>query len=203
MKFSSLFEIFTYIKNLVKMSDNSIKAPQPEIVKLNLPFNTHNNDQRWTTRPLETIKKLIVHQELGNASTQEVHRYHISTESHLKPGVGAPRIAYHFTIEKDGTIYQVNDLTDIVWHCRGQNIESIGIMCVGNYSGPSHKGTDRPPQEQIDSLKWLLHYLIKELKLSERSVFGHYHFGKENCPGLVLGRIVEDFRKNIYSSPII
>jgi len=139
----------------------------------------------WGQRPLSMINKIIVHQELADGDTESVHRYHISENSHLKQG-GAPRIAYHFTVEKDGTVYQVNELKDIVWHCRGQNIESIGIMLCGNFDGPTHKGTGSPTSIQIQGLKNLLNYLSEELKFSDRPytfIRGHCDFGKENCPG--------------------
>jgi N-acetyl-anhydromuramyl-L-alanine amidase AmpD len=202
MKFYGFLGIFKLLGKIFK-KDESVH--QHRILKLNLPKNTHeyySNKTSWGYRPLQEINKVIVHQELGDGNTEAVHRYHTSPESHLKLGVGAPKIAYHFSIEKDGVIYQVNELSDVVWHCRGQNVYSVGIMLVGNYDGPSHEGTaSEPPQIQLDALKWLLDKLLKELELSRKDVYGHAKFGKINCPGTATTKFLEKYRKKVYNDP--
>ncbi len=148
----------------------------------------------WGKRLKSMINKIIVHQELGEANTIAVHNYHISKESHLKLGTGAPRIAYHFTIEKDGTIYRVNDETDIVWHTAGQNMSGIGVMLVGDFSGKGHVGKSEPTDEQLESLEWLLDKLSTDLKVSKSEIYGHEDFGKPACPGYKVMEFIKEYR---------
>lgn len=196
-----LFSILALLKAIQKLIGKPDMQTSFKILQLNLPVNPNYSKNRpWGKRSESDISKIIVHQELGNGTTEQVHRYHISPESHIKPGLGAPKIAYHFTIEKDGTIYQVNELSDITWHCSGQNLISVGIMLVGNYDGPSHTGSDRePPKIQLDALKFLLFELLQRLKLNEDNVFVHANFGKVNCPGIAVTKFVTEFRSGLYS----
>lgn len=168
-----------------------------EIKQIYLPPNPRWVGKLWGKRKLSQIYKVIVHQELGEANTLSVHNYHISPECHLKLGTGAPRIAYHYTIEKDGTVYQVNDQTDITWHTGGQNLHGIGIMLVGDFDGVDHKGKSKPTNEQIGSLKDLLDHLTKQLSIDEKDVYGHSDFGKPACPGFVVTDFVKKYRENI------
>ena len=190
MNIWAFFELFNRLnKRLNKiMSKNKIK-----IIKLDLKRNPRNPE--WGKRDVSLINKIIVHQELGEGTTQQVHNYHISTESHLKPGVGAPAIAYHFSIEKDGTIYKCNSIKDVTWHCVGENIQSIGIMIVGNFAWRENVNGKSPTQEQLKSLRQLLDYLTEKYIILKQNVYGHKDFGKESCPGFVLYDFVNDYKQ--------
>jgi len=147
----------------------------------------------WGQRDLSRIKKIINHQQLAEGTTVATNNYHISEDSHLKKG-GAPKIAYHYTIEKDGTVYKVNDHTDVVWHCAGQNTTSIGIMLCGDFTGPGHVGKSEPTKAQLGSLRGLLNHLTKELTLPRTSVYGHCDFGKPACPGNIVMDLIKEYR---------
>ena len=152
----------------------------------------------WDTRKLDDIKKLIIHQELGNSPVKNVNNYHItpSSENHLSVR-GAPHFAYHFGIEKDGTIIQANETNQVTWHTRGQNQISLGCMLVGDFDGPKHKGTSNPTKEQKDSLEFLIETLIALFpKINENSIFGHCDFGKPACPGYEIMEIVNKYKNN-------
>jgi N-acetyl-anhydromuramyl-L-alanine amidase AmpD len=161
-----------------------------------LPTNSRNN--KWGRRPKDMINKIIVHQELSDGDTFAVNNYHISKECHLKPGFGAPKISYHFTIEKDGKIYKCNEYTDCLWAVKGQNLKGIMIMLCGNFDGPSWKGTSEGPTNiQMSALEWLLGFLISDIpQLKKKDVFGHSDFGKENCPGTKTQEFIEKYRKS-------
>lgn len=148
----------------------------------------------WGQRTINSIYKIIVHQELGEANTLSVHNYHISENSHLKKG-GAPRIAYHFTIEKDGTIYQVNNPTDITWHTSGQNTHGFGVMLVGDFDGEGHVGKSSPTEIQIGALEWLLNHLIEKYNIDKKEVYGHCDFGKPACPGFKVMEFIKKYRE--------
>ncbi|WP_425391136.1 peptidoglycan recognition protein family protein [Ekhidna sp.] len=152
--------------------------------------------RRWGVRQLSAINKIIIHQELGEADVEAVNNYHIKP-NHIS-SKGCPHLCYHFSIRKNGEIIQANELSSVTWHCKGQNIEAVGIMAVGNFNGPGYDmGTSEPTKEQIKSIDFLIDYLIKSLRLTNQDVFGHYHFGKPACPGHELQKYVEKRRESL------
>jgi N-acetylmuramoyl-L-alanine amidase len=175
----------------------TIEAFNPIITDLELQLNpAYNEEKYWGYRPTNMIDKLIVHQELGEGDTKSVHRYQTSINSHLKIGVGAPMIAYHYTIEKDGTIYKVNKDTDITWHTKGQNMVGIGIMLVGDFTGPDHIGQSEPTDRQLSALKYLLNKLRLKYGLEKADVYGHNDFGKKACPGDIVVGFLDNYKGN-------
>jgi hypothetical protein len=150
-----------------------------------LPWNTEG---KWGYRPPIAIKQIIVHQAMSKGPTDKINAYHISKESHLKPGIGAPHIAYTYTVEKDGTIYQCNLDTALTWHTRGQNTKSIGICLIGDFNGRANGGEGyigktSPSKPQLQSLNYLLNRLMSRYELQQSNVYGHCDFGKPACPG--------------------
>ncbi|MGC9343523.1 MAG: peptidoglycan recognition protein family protein [Bacteroidales bacterium] len=146
--------------------------------------------RRWSKRDLAGIQRIIIHQELGEADIKAVNHYHINP-NHITPK-GCPHFCYHFGIEKNGDILQVNELSDITWHTPGQNEEGIGIMLTGNFAGPGHLiATSKPTPNQIRSLGWLCDYLVHSFILTKRDIFGHCHFGKPACPGTQIQEWIE------------
>jgi hypothetical protein len=85
--------------------------------------------RRWSVRELTGINRIIIHQELGDGSVEDVNQYHIQP-NHISPK-GCPHFCYHYGIDKIGEIIQSNDLRNITWHTKGQNEVGIGIMLVG------------------------------------------------------------------------
>ena len=162
------------------------------IVELDLPKNPNYNGT-WGQRPISFIDKIVIHQALSEADTVRIHNYHTSENCHLRTG-GAPKIAYHYTIEKCGTIYKVNELTDVVWHCYGQNMHSVGILVIGDFDGPVHIGKSCPTEKQLKSLNDLLRFLQKELSIEDKYIYGHYDFGKQNCPGNEMERFIKRYK---------
>lgn len=155
--------------------------------------------RRWSTRSLDKIKKIIIHQELGESNIEGVNQYHISP-NHISPN-GCPHFCYHFGIEKDGTIKQANELSSVTWHTKGYNTEGVGIMLVGNFKGTGYAlGKDGPAKEQMDALQWLVIWLQQSLSLTNQDVYGHYHFGKPACPGYAISEWIENCRNNIVES---
>ncbi len=152
--------------------------------------------RRWRARQLNAINKIVVHQELGEADVEDVNNYHIRP-NHIS-SKGCPHLCYHFAIRKNGEIIQANELSSVTWHCKGQNIEAVGIMVVGNFNGPGYDmGTSEPTKEQIKSLDFLVDYLQRSLELDNQSIYGHYHYGKPACPGYKLQEYVEERREKV------
>jgi N-acetyl-anhydromuramyl-L-alanine amidase AmpD len=131
----------------------------------------------YDKRSLQDIDTIIVHHSAslaGQFTLEDFARWHIDPNERLK----APRIAYHFGIEPDGKIYQVNDLTAMSWHTINANRNGIGIELNGNFE------VEHPTQEQMQSLKWLIKYLRKKLKKA-LPVYGHKEIpgNATSCPG--------------------
>lgn len=165
-------------------------------MKINNKINTlkWHPKRRWSERKLTTINKIIIHQELGEGTTEEVNLYHIQP-NHISPR-GCPHFCYHYSIEKTGDIIQANELKHITWHTAAENLVGIGIMLVGNFAGPRHSlGTSEPAPEQIKSLDFLTGFLQDAFGFSNQEVYGHYHFGKRACPGTVVENWIEGHRK--------
>jgi N-acetyl-anhydromuramyl-L-alanine amidase AmpD len=166
-----------------------------EIKNLINQLNWHPT-RRWRVRQLSEIDRIIIHQELADSSIEKVNAYHISP-NHIS-AKGCPRICYHYGIRKNGEIVQMNELSSVVWHTKGQNANAIGIMLVGNFAGLGHNtATSEPGKEQLEALAYLSNYLLKAFDFSSQNLYGHYHFGKPACPGYVVSDWIENKRDNI------
>jgi N-acetyl-anhydromuramyl-L-alanine amidase AmpD len=167
-----------------------------EIVNLVDKLEWHPT-RRWSIRQLSQIKKIIIHQELGEGSIENVNKYHIGP-NHIS-SKGCPRICYHYGIRKNGEIAQLNELSSMVWHTKGQNREGIGILVVGNFAGTGHTAaSSEPTNEQLASLAFLVDYLKQAFDFSNQELFGHYHFGKPACPGFVISEWIEKQRNELF-----
>lgn len=168
----------------------------------------------WGQRQLHVIREVILHQAASKGATAEaVNRYHITPtkdrdgdgvveaweRNHITP-TGCPRICYHFVIEKDGTVKQCNELTDVTWHAKGHNIVALGVLVAGYFKGPGHPNAEEPSEAQISSLKELLAYLhIQFPKIKKTSYLGHSEVDPVNkaaCPGYTIMKVLESWRSN-------
>ena len=155
-----------------------------------------HGELHWAKRSLTHINKIIIHQELGEASIENVNRYHIHPNHISKEG--CPHFCYHYGIRKSGEVIQANKLSDICWHTKGQNKVSIGIMLWGNFSGSGYDlGSARPAKEQFTALEDLTNYLKNAFGFNNQNIYGHYHFGKPACPGYATEKWIEAKRNNI------
>ena len=172
--------------------------PKPEVVienwRTKLPVHP---TRKYGKRPLSRIKYLVVHQS-GKyyESAETIAEYHITPgpENHLSEK-GAPGIAYHYVIERDGTIKLCNNESALTWHCKNHNTASLGILVNGNFDGPEWKGEELPTLEQIINLDLLLDNLTARYPDAEIKGHGELVKNKINCPG---NRVMHEL--NIYRS---
>ncbi len=155
------------------MKETIITAMDERIINY---INELPRNGNFRTRPIENITHISVHHSAsksGQFGLKDFARWHMDPKGRLK----APAICYHFGIEPDGKIYQVNTLDQIAWHTIGANEYSIGIELNGNFE------VEEPSPEQLDSLKWLIEYLKQEL--GELTILGHKQFkgNATSCPG--------------------
>ena len=158
----------------------------------------HAGGRLWEKRQPDKISQIIVHQELADGAVESINKYHImpGPQNHISDQ-GAPHICYHFVISggfgnhKDGDIILTNQLTDYVWHTKGQNSTGIGIMLEGDLRGPGHETGHDPSARQIDSLIWLIEFLRQ---FKNYDVKGHCNYGKPACPGYAAMEVIKRFK---------
>lgn len=187
------------------------KAKKPTISDQRTKLPRHAT-KRWGRRTPEDIIGLVIHQSAGSRawSTKSIAEYHVGP-NHISP-TGCPGLCYVFTVEADGKIIQANDLEDITWSQGSQitplpgtksNTNYLGICVLGDFDGPSYDGKDdQPTKEQLASLDQLVSWLQDKLGLNRANLFGHYHFGKANCPGTFLADWLEERREGAEWYPV-
>jgi N-acetylmuramoyl-L-alanine amidase len=128
---------------------------------------------RYAKRHELDIKRIVIHHSGTKTGTPEAFaRYHVQK-------CGWPGIAYHYVIAKAGTIWKCNLLTNITYHARGANVDSVGIRLVGDFT------KDDPTGAQIESLRWLVGELNRNLLSNKVKVVLHRDIkgSKTDCPG--------------------
>jgi len=167
------------------IKDIVVKAKRMEIINIidELPRNGE-----FKQRPLHTITGITVHHsasKMGQFKPVDFARWHTDPKGRLR----APAICYHFAIEPDGAIYQVNTLESIAWHAGNANYSTIGIELNGNFQ------KENPTDEQLHSLRWLTSYLERLLnrKLAQQ---GHCEVQATACPGNNMMKCKKEWRKD-------
>ena len=126
--------------------------------------------KKYSKRGLGQIDNLVVHHSATASGTPQAYaNYHVDHN-------GWPGIGYHFVIQKDGSIFQTNDLETVSYHVSNHNTRSIGICLTGDYD------TQQPPQVQLDQCGFLIAALRNKL-LQALEISGHRDFSTKSCPG--------------------
>lgn len=145
--------------------------------------------RQWSTRPPDKLKGMVLHQSLEDSgSARAIALYHVGA-NHISQD-GLPGLSYTLFIERNGKVILANDVEAKTWS-QGyldpggvdENALYIGACVGGNFSGPAYKGTQRPSQEQMDSVDKLWKLCRDLWGWSGTGLFGHFHFGKPACPG--------------------
>lgn len=125
---------------------------------------------------MRKIKQIIIHcsdtPEGRDDRAKDIDRWHKQR--------GFDEIGYHYVIDLDGTIEAGRELEKVGAHCKGYNVESIGICYIGGADKKSLKPRDTRTDEQKASLLLLLRYL--KSRYPEAVVYGHRDFSDKPCP---------------------
>jgi N-acetyl-anhydromuramyl-L-alanine amidase AmpD len=149
-------------------------VPVPDIKDMvdQLPKHAIN---RYLSRPLDKITHLTIHHSAapGNVALETIARHHVNNNNW--PGIG-----YHFCVEPDGTIYQVNKLETMSYHAGDVNGYTVGICLEGDF----RKGVIPTPL-QIQNAAHLAAWLATKLHIPVDNIMGHKEFPKNptECPG--------------------
>lgn len=112
--------------------------------------------------------KIILHNaDATGCTVQDIHQWHLNN--------GWAGIGYHYYVRKDGSIYKGRPDNVIGSHCKGYNIDSLGICFEGRYM------EEVMPQEQYNAGIELIKYLYN--RYGKLPIFGHKDFNNTDCPG--------------------
>ena len=136
----------------------------------------HNPDEAYRRRKLNQIQQVIIHHTAGPVSQtpEDIARYH-SGPNHICDD-GCPGIGYHYMIDRQANVYQVNDLETISYHVSGQNTTSVGICLIGNYDELE------PSTQQLKAVARVIRYLNRKLG-RKLAIAGHRDYASKSCPG--------------------
>ncbi len=103
--------------------------------------------------------------------------------------IGLPVCTYHFIVNRSGEIYQMLSMNIISAHCKGQNMNSIGI-CI-NHDGVNEK---QITFEMYNSLIYTICNAFDFLDFSydEYGVEEHFSFHREYANKLCPGKLNKD-----------
>lgn len=116
----------------------------------------------YSKRTPQQVQQIVLHHYASNGTPQAIANYHVNTRDWA--GIG-----YHFTINRDGTISQVNQLDTISYHVSGQNTKSVGVALEGDFS------QTQPTPAQMAALEKLIPY-IRSLYPQPLQVYQHSDF---------------------------
>ena len=172
-KWEKTIVIFGVVISLIllvrRAKASDIQLPQVKVKNITKKLKRHPT-REYAKRELEQINNVVIHHSATKSGTpQSYARYHVDT--HGWPGIG-----YHYVIQKDGTIYQTNELDTISFHVSGHNTRSIGICLTGHYDQQA------VPEIQLQQCGKLIASLRSMLP-KEIEISGHRDFSTKSCPG--------------------
>jgi N-acetyl-anhydromuramyl-L-alanine amidase AmpD len=89
---------------------------------------------------------------------------------------GWKMVGYHYVITKDGEVHPGRPESAVGAHCKGQNIDSLGICLTGR---------NEFSQEQLDSAERLFNELCSKYDIDPENILPHNHFDEsKTCPNL-------------------
>lgn len=151
------------------------KVPPIEYIADTLPWH---KTEKWEQRPVESIKRIIIHHTASEAPLYNQALYHVNTH-------GWAGLSYHLIIS-GGRINQVNSLEDITYHAASNNMDSVAICIHGDLS-------KREITVQERELLYAAILTVKSLCNIEE-VIGHNQVNATSCPCTSMDRIRNDLQ---------
>lgn len=136
---------------------------------------------QYAQRPESKITGLVWHHTAG----PEQQPLHSIAEYHVRvrrwPGIG-----YHFAIDSDGAVFQMQAVTTVSYHAYMNNTANIGIVLIGDYDKA------QPSEKMRRSVAALMAFLKKRYSTSH--VYLHREIKATACPGRYGARMVRELR---------
>lgn len=132
--------------------------------------------RKYQTRSLSQIVRVVIHHTAGpvTQTPEDIARYHTGP-NHICDE-GCPGIAYHYMIDRNAAVYQVNSLETVSYHVSGQNTASVGICLIGNYD------QIEPTEAQMNAVIRVIRSINRKLGRN-LEIAGHRDFANKSCPG--------------------
>ena len=155
-------------------------------------YDKLTNPQGWYVYPdfLEnSYQTLVIHHSgfywgTGQATLNEIIRLHVQDRQWAD-------VAYHFLIDKDGTIYEGRDISVRGAHVGGFNTGSVGVCLLGDFR------LEAPSQVQLNSTYALNDWLVFRLQLTHLA--GHQQFNDWTaCPGKFITESIRGYGKSCW-----
>jgi N-acetyl-anhydromuramyl-L-alanine amidase AmpD len=130
-----------------------------------------NNPRLKFSQALETrgTTELIVlhHSDASKCTINDIHNWHLAN--------GWAGCGYHFFISKAGKVFEGRPINTIGSHCKGSNVDSLGICCEGDYTKEIFPAAQR--MALIDLIKYL------KTQYPKAKIKGHKELFPTQCPG--------------------
>jgi len=164
------------LNRITLITDLPFKIPEIEYIGDKLPWH---HSLKWDDRPLENIRRIIVHHMASESLLVNQARYHINT--HNWPG-----LSYHLAVS-EGRLKQINDPRSITYHAAGNNEDSVSISIHGDLSKRELRADERE----------LLYAGILTLKklFPIEEVIGHNEVNATACPCISMNQVRDDIAR--------
>jgi hypothetical protein len=166
---------------------------------------------RWPLQYSPSVHLLVVHHTAlkvqgdtrsGIERMQALYAYHSNSR-------GWGDIGYHYVIDEEGQIYEGKEggARVVGGHVYCGNIGTVGVALMGNFE------LEKPSQEQMKSLQWLLDDVRKRygIDLDEvvrfhgkplPAIVGHRELVSTDCPGYYVKETLEQVRVHVRSGDL-
>ena len=129
----------------------------------------------------QQITGVVWHHTAGNKEQplRDIADYHVRVRRW--PGIG-----YHYAIDSEGKVFQMQAVTTVSYHAYMANTPNIGVVLVGNYE------SDRPTPQMKAACKALDRYLRSRYPV--RHVYLHSETKATLCPGKNAAAMLTEIR---------
>jgi hypothetical protein len=160
----------------------------------------------WPQQYSKKVQLLVVHHTAlavtgetrsGPERMRALYQYHAASK-------GWGDIGYHYVIDETGQIYEGRKGGDsvVAGHAYCNNVNTVGIALMGNFM------IERPTQEQIHSLQWLLRVLSDKYDIAPgattkfhgktmQTIVGHRDVLSTECPGTQVWSVLDQIREHV------
>ncbi|MDO8649656.1 MAG: N-acetylmuramoyl-L-alanine amidase [Candidatus Peregrinibacteria bacterium] len=168
--------------------------------------NGNGKKFRWAQQYSKDVRLLVVHHtamKVSDETRSGLERIRALYQFHANSR-GWGDIGYHYIIDEEGQIYEGRAGGDYVvgGHVYCSNVGTVGVALMGNFD------LEKPTQEQVHSLQWLLDTLAKQYDIdtTEKVTFhgksmppivGHRALVSTDCPGYYVWETLSQLRINV------
>ncbi|MCM1324103.1 MAG: peptidoglycan recognition protein family protein [Acetobacter sp.] len=135
------------------------------------------NKSKFKKRDLNLIDFYVLHHSAGRGDVYKIQAEHKAR--------GFSDIGYHFYITRKGNCYEGRPIEYVGAHCKGNNLNTIGICLEGDFRKES------PTGEQLIVCCALIEYLDDRLECC-CEIVNHRDFCATLCPVVDLANIIRE-----------